>query len=124
MPGDPYYRSAEWLAVRGEALERDRYTCTVAGCGEPACVVDHILSRRRGGTDDKTNLRSLCRGHDNQLKEKQNGERRSGGVPFIRGCDEQGRSADPNHPWNRERPPTASPAPANRLLQLFGQGGG
>ena len=29
-------------------------------CGRPSEVVDHILSRRDGGSDDASNLRALC----------------------------------------------------------------
>ncbi|MDE3095586.1 MAG: HNH endonuclease [Chloroflexota bacterium] len=31
-------------------------------CGDLTEVVDHIQSRRRGGTDERTNLRAYCRG--------------------------------------------------------------
>jgi 5-methylcytosine-specific restriction endonuclease McrA len=33
----------------------------VHGCGEPAQQVDHIVPKHRGGTDDSSNLTSLCR---------------------------------------------------------------
>ena len=44
-----------------------------------AVVVDHIVSPRNGGEDALSNLRSLCRLHDNRVKENALGDRRSGG---------------------------------------------
>jgi 5-methylcytosine-specific restriction endonuclease McrA len=76
---DPYYSSAEWKALRLACLKRDRFKCTVEGCGERACIADHIVSRRNGGADTLGNLRSLCRGHDNRVKEDHLGRRRGGG---------------------------------------------
>jgi 5-methylcytosine-specific restriction endonuclease McrA len=37
--------------------------CELPGCGQPASDVDHRLSRRRGGTDDWSNLQALCHRH-------------------------------------------------------------
>jgi 5-methylcytosine-specific restriction endonuclease McrA len=73
----------------------------VRGCDAPGKVVDHIIGRRRGGSDTLDNLRHLCRDHDNQLKEDASGQRRSGGTPIVRGCNATGQPLDPNHPWNR-----------------------
>ena len=100
MPNDPHYASPAWRAARAERLALDRHTCTVPGCGRPAVVVDHIIARRDGGTDAITNLRSLCREHDNQAKEDHTGRRRSGGRFTVRGCDSDGLPLDPNHPWH------------------------
>ncbi len=97
MPNDPYYRTSAWLALRRQCLTRDRYRCVV--CGHPAVVVDRIVSRREGGRDVLSNLRSLCRAHDNQTKEDARGTRRSGGRLKIFGCDEEGNPLDLNHPW-------------------------
>ncbi|MFC0411072.1 HNH endonuclease [Roseomonas elaeocarpi] len=104
---DPFYVSPEWLALRKQALQRDRNTCVVPGCGQRAVVVDHIVSRRRGGADSLTNLRSLCRTHDNQVKEQPGGTRKGGGQMRVQGCDPSGRPLDPDHPWNRGRKATA-----------------
>ncbi len=30
------------------------------GCGEPAKVVDHIIPKTLGGTDEESNLQSIC----------------------------------------------------------------
>jgi 5-methylcytosine-specific restriction protein A len=52
-----------WRKVRAEVLARDGYVCTVVGCGAPATEVDHRLARYLGGTDDPSNLLSMCRAH-------------------------------------------------------------
>lgn len=49
----------EWRKQRRRALIRDRHRCVE--CGSPAVEVDHIVPRSRGGTDDLSNLRSMCR---------------------------------------------------------------
>lgn len=76
---DGYYQSAEWKALRKACLQRDLYRCTLAlpGCLHTASIADHIVSRRKGGTDTIENLRSVCRSCDNRLKEDHLGERRS-----------------------------------------------
>jgi 5-methylcytosine-specific restriction endonuclease McrA len=71
---DPYYFTPEWKALRQACLKRDGYACVM--CGEPAIVADHIISRKAGGTDALSNLRSLCREHDNRFKERPGGWRR------------------------------------------------
>lgn len=93
---DPFYRSLTWRQLRGAALRRDRWRCVV--CGQRAVVVDHIASRRNGGPDALSNLRSLCPACDNRVKEDQHGNRRSHGI--LAGCDASGVPSDPNHPWH------------------------
>jgi 5-methylcytosine-specific restriction endonuclease McrA len=94
-----YYRTPEWRRLRQAALDRDLHTCTVPGCGDRAVVVDHIVSRTRGGADVLENLRSLCREHDNQIKEDAAGVRRRGGLTVVRGCGVDGTPLDPGHWW-------------------------
>jgi hypothetical protein len=77
---DPFYLSAEWKALRDACLQRDRFRCTIAGCDRPARVADHIVSRKAGGADALMNLRSLCRTHDNRLRERAFEARRRVGV--------------------------------------------
>jgi 5-methylcytosine-specific restriction endonuclease McrA len=90
MPGDPYYRTPEWRQLRTAALKRDRFTCTVPGCKEKATHVDHITSRRNGGTNTLGNLRSLCTIHDGQVKEKRDGTRANKGKFKLIGCGPDG----------------------------------
>ena len=85
---DPYYLSKEWRALRKRVLERDGYRCVV--CREHAAIVDHILRRKDGGKDEPGNLRSLCRAHDNQIKERPNGKRANGGKSKLIGCGPDG----------------------------------
>jgi hypothetical protein len=79
---NPYYWSPHWRELRAAALERDSGRCTAPGCCAAAVIVDHIQTRPRvpypTSADRLGNLRSLCRMHDNQIKE-QNGARRRGG---------------------------------------------
>ncbi len=96
---DPYYKTRAWQLLRKAALRRDLYTCVVPGCEQPACVVDHILSRRAGGADRLDNLRSLCRDHDNAVKEKRTGERANAGKLVVKGCFADGSPRDPSHEW-------------------------
>jgi len=101
---DAFYLSREWRELRAAALERDRYCCVVPGCAQPAKVVDHIVSRRAGGPDALQNLRSLCVGHDAQVKELSDGRRRNGGKLRVKGVDAEGMPLDPGHPWNNDSP--------------------
>lgn len=96
---DPYYKTRAWQLLRKAALRRDLYTCVVPGCGQPACAVDHIEARRAGGADRLNNLRSLCKDHDNAVKEDRDGKRRGGGELRVRGCFADGTPRDPSHPW-------------------------
>ena len=73
---DPFYQTPEWKALRRATLERDHYTCTTPGCGQPARTVDHIVSRRKGGADALLNLRCLCVVCDQKLMQDRHGNRR------------------------------------------------
>lgn len=44
--------------LRRRILARDHHRCAI--CGQPANVVDHIVPRALGGTDDPAQLQSLC----------------------------------------------------------------
>jgi len=56
-------RAALSLKLRWDVLKRDDYGCVVCGARPPdvQLEVDHILAVSRGGTNDLTNLRTLCR---------------------------------------------------------------
>lgn len=96
MPGDAFYTSKTWRRLRVMRLQIDHYRCTTPGCGWPAAVVDHVIARKDGGTNEIGNLRSLCRSCDNQIKEHADGARRSGGKPRAIGCGVDGWPLDPS----------------------------
>jgi 5-methylcytosine-specific restriction endonuclease McrA len=73
---DPFYSTLEWRTLRHACLVRDGFRCTAPDCDHTAIVADHIVSRRDGGRDELGNLRSLCRLHDNRVKEDHTGARR------------------------------------------------
>jgi 5-methylcytosine-specific restriction endonuclease McrA len=98
MP-NPYYKSLHWRRLRALRLAMDQHTCVVPGCGQRAVVVDHIRSRTKGGADTIKNTRSLCREHDNAIKERANGKRANDGVLRVKGCFADGTPRDPNHAW-------------------------
>lgn len=53
-----------WIKLRARILLRDRGLCQVcesAGRITPATEVDHRIAKSQGGTDDDTNLQSICR---------------------------------------------------------------
>ena len=51
---------AAWRRLRAEVLD-DEPLCRV--CGRIATDVDHIRPKRRGGSDDRSNLQPLCKAH-------------------------------------------------------------
>lgn len=57
------YDSA-WQKIRKYVLLRDNYTCQacyrVVGGHKRDSHVDHIIAKAKGGTDDESNLRTLC----------------------------------------------------------------
>lgn len=95
MPGDTFYQSTEWRALRRQALKRDRYRCVLCG-GDlrklGSSRVDHIKPRRQWPELALVlaNLRSLCAACDNrQSREKL--EHRHG--PLRERVDESGMTA-------------------------------
>ncbi|PTA87466.1 5-methylcytosine-specific restriction enzyme A [Kosakonia sacchari] len=54
---------SKWDVLRAEVLKRDKHLCQ--NCKRnaliaPAKTVDHIIAKANGGTDDLSNLESLC----------------------------------------------------------------
>jgi len=50
----------EFLAIRTDVLKRDNYTCVNCGQTGTELHVHHIVARAEGGTNDLTNLVTLC----------------------------------------------------------------
>ncbi|OTG85834.1 HNH endonuclease [Acinetobacter sp. ANC 4558] len=53
----------QWQKLRKRILQRDQYlcvTCMAKGRVTEATDVDHIVAKAHGGTDDESNLQSLC----------------------------------------------------------------
>jgi len=53
----------QWEKTRVHVLSRDMYQCQVclkANRLTPATQVDHIIPKSKDGTDDHTNLQSIC----------------------------------------------------------------
>lgn len=96
MSGDPFYTSAEWRRIRWKVLQRDR-RCRWPGCQRIATHVDHVIPRRRGGSDDPSNLMGLCGTCHNSHKQSLEKTGR------VRGCDANGFPIDPRHPWNEQK---------------------
>jgi ATP-dependent DNA helicase RecQ len=57
-------RSADWANIREAALRRDNYKCVECGtpCHSAEADVHHLLPRSAGGTDEPSNLVTLCDG--------------------------------------------------------------
>lgn len=51
-----------WPELRAKALRRDRYRCVRCGCGMDARTlhVHHIVPLSRGGSNEMTNLETIC----------------------------------------------------------------
>jgi hypothetical protein len=99
VPNDPYYKTKHWKDLVSQVWQRAKGYCEIEACNRLGKVCDHVIPRRRGGPDTLTNLRLLCRFHDNQLMQQSDGNRRNGGVPTVPGCFPDGSPRDPNHPW-------------------------
>jgi len=61
---------AEWRRLRDAHL---RAFPLCVECGMPGNHVDHITPRARGGTDDESNLQTLCATHHSQKTAAQDG---------------------------------------------------
>lgn len=49
-----------WAGIRAKVLRDSAGVC--AHCkNDGACEVDHIISRKNGGSNEKSNLQALCR---------------------------------------------------------------
>ena len=55
-----FYGSGEWLQARKRILERDNHTCQECGFAGKRLHVHHKELKRNGGTEDDSNLVTLC----------------------------------------------------------------
>jgi len=55
-----YYQSDEWKEISSKIRERDNYCCKICGTGGKV-EVHHIIPKSIGGTEDETNLITLCK---------------------------------------------------------------
>jgi len=63
---EPFYSSAEWIALRDRVRREAGGRCQVAGCGriERGMIVDHIIELKDGGAPlDRSNVWLLCASH-------------------------------------------------------------
>ena len=67
---------ARWRKLREQVLREEPY-CRL--CGAPASEVDHIVPRRRGGTDARSNLQPLCKSCHSSKTMRELNQRRRGG---------------------------------------------
>jgi hypothetical protein len=93
-----YYSTPHWRQLRKEALRRDGYRCTVAGCGRRATHVDHIETRPRqtepSPADRLNNLRSYVRPTMRKSKNIVAGEVAEAGQSSRAATSMGGRSAN------------------------------
>jgi len=66
--GSGYERGYDWKwrQLRKQILQRDPICRWPDGCSAPSTDVDHVISKRRGGSDDPSNLRGLCHSHHSE----------------------------------------------------------
>lgn len=57
-----HYRTSDWKSRRLRILVRDAYTCRACGlvCHSKDAHVDHVIPLEEFGTDDDSNLQTLC----------------------------------------------------------------
>jgi 5-methylcytosine-specific restriction endonuclease McrA len=53
--------SRRYRSQRERVFKRDGHSCQICGTDEGEMHVDHIISRKAGGTHDLDNLRVLCK---------------------------------------------------------------
>lgn len=74
---------------------------------------DHITPLAKGGSDDDTNIRCLCKACHDEVTAEQFGHRQAG----LGAVDAAGMPTNPAHPWNRSSGGLATGAtkPAERI---------
>ena len=72
---DPFYTSREWKRARRRQLALEpvcQYSVGADRCHARATDVDHVIPRAAGGSDERTNLQSLCHSHHSMKTSEQN----------------------------------------------------
>jgi 5-methylcytosine-specific restriction protein A len=67
-----------WDKLRKRILARDKHLCQQCrreGRITSGNQVDHIKPKAKGGTDDETNLETLCKAHHDEKTARENGAR-------------------------------------------------
>jgi len=76
-PGSGRTATKEWKALRVIILERDEHRCTAIQQNGERCpeksplVIDHIKNAASGGTDEHSNLQTLCKWHHDRKTAKE-----------------------------------------------------
>ena len=74
-------RGRAWMAIRAGVLAEEPRCYLCGGGGTNQDYVDHVLPLSQGGTDDRGNLRRICRPcSDRKTGRESRGERRGGGI--------------------------------------------
>jgi 5-methylcytosine-specific restriction protein A len=55
-------RGREWMGIRREVLLRDSYKCQSCGIVRMDNECDHIIPLEQGGSNDISNMQTLCGG--------------------------------------------------------------
>jgi len=78
QPGTRGYSSAAWRRIRSRVVAEEPLCPGIgARCGRPTTDADHIVPRRAGGGDGRSNLRALCHGcHSRRTLSDRNAARR------------------------------------------------
>jgi 5-methylcytosine-specific restriction endonuclease McrA len=63
---DAHYTSPVYRRIRREWLSK-KPPCSVPGCIRPATTLDHIVPISMGGGNERSNLRPMCRRHNEDL---------------------------------------------------------
>jgi len=113
-----FYPSRAWKQLRLLALKRDHWRCTVCGVhvgGKAKASVDHILPARQRPdlAMSLSNLRTLCRLHDNQShREKWRSDPNAPREARFTGCTADGTPLDPGHHWREPNTAPSAPHPS------------
>ena len=65
----PHAGGRAWQRTRVRIFLRDNYRCVY--CGGVAEVVDHVLCRAHGGSDDDSNLAACCKACNEQKRQQE-----------------------------------------------------